>query len=248
MTEVEKYKEGLTQYLVEVCTGNGLLKGTLLSTPDIDTAWVRLAPSFYGDAVREFNHYPEFCLGCAGYLGMAIAFLWDADWARYAEVPYAFFQGESNEPAKYGEEPADNADIADAVKALSDRIRQSSPSCQVILEATWASTHDHYEGFGSMDNFDRLLEAGAAALGRYAGDLVSPIGKAFKEVRNGSSGINLYHTDDYHQGPYGAYLKACVNYLVLCKTRFGTHPADCGLDPAKTAVLRTAAEKVYFDD
>ncbi len=161
---------------------------------------------------------------------------------------YAFFQGESNEPAKYGEEPADNADIADAVKALSDRIRQSSPSCQVILEATWASTHDHYEGFGSMDNFDRLLEAGAAALGRYAGDLVSPIGKAFKEVRNGSSGINLYHTDDYHQGPYGAYLKACVNYLVLCKTRFGTHPADCGLDPAKTAVLRTAAEKVYFDD
>ena len=91
---MEKYKEDLTQYLVDVCTGNGLLKGTLLSTPDIDTAWVRLAPSFYGDAVREFNHYPEFCLGCAGYLGMAIAFLWDADWARYAEVPYAFFQGE----------------------------------------------------------------------------------------------------------------------------------------------------------
>ena len=70
------------------------MKGTLLITPDIDTAWVRLAPSFYGDAVREFNHYPEFCLGCAGYLGMAIAFLWDAVWARYAEVPYAFFLGE----------------------------------------------------------------------------------------------------------------------------------------------------------
>ncbi len=94
MTDVEKYKDDLTTHLLSVCTGNGLLKGTLLSTPDIDEAWVRLAPSFYGDAVREFNHYPEFCLGCAGYLGMAIAFLWDADWARYAEVPYAFFQRE----------------------------------------------------------------------------------------------------------------------------------------------------------
>ena len=93
LQSIEKYREDLTAHLLEVCTGNGLLKGTLLSTPDIDTAWVRLAPSFYGDAVREFNRYPEFCLGCAGYLGMAIAFLWDADWARYVEVPYAFFQG-----------------------------------------------------------------------------------------------------------------------------------------------------------
>ena len=78
------------------------------------------------------------------------------------------------------------------------------------------------------------------------GKQVSPIGTAFKDIRNGSSGINLYHTDDYHQGPYGAYLKACVNYLVLYKTRFSAHPADCGLDPAKTAVLRAAAEKAYF--
>ena len=35
----------------------------LLNTPDIDEAWVRYAPSFFGDAVREFNKYPEFCLG-----------------------------------------------------------------------------------------------------------------------------------------------------------------------------------------
>ena len=91
---IEKYRDDLTQHLVEVCTGNGLLKGTLLSSPDIDGAWLRLAPSFYGDAVREFNRYPEYCLGCAGYLGMAVACLWDRDWAKYMEVPYAFFQGE----------------------------------------------------------------------------------------------------------------------------------------------------------
>lgn len=159
---------------------------------------------------------------------------------------YAFIQGESYEEARYAENPSGNTSILTAVRALSDQIRAASPSCKVVLEATWASTHDNYEGFGNFENYANLLAAGTISLAEAAGDIVSPIGTAFKDVRNGSSGINLYHTDDYHQGPYGAYLKACVNYLVLYKTRFGAHPADCGLDPAKTAALRAAAEKAYF--
>ena len=94
LEEIEKYREDLTQYLLEVCTGNGSLKGELLGSPDIDSAWVRLLPSYYGDAVREFNAYPEYCLGCAGFLGMAVAYLWDKDWSKYSEVQYSFFQGE----------------------------------------------------------------------------------------------------------------------------------------------------------
>jgi len=91
---IEKYRDDLTQHLIEVCTGNGYLKGTLLNSPDIDDAWVRYAPSFFGDAVREFNKYPEYCLGCAGYLGMAVAFYWDKDWEKHREEPYTSFQGD----------------------------------------------------------------------------------------------------------------------------------------------------------
>ena len=90
----EKYREDLSAYLLASCTDAGLLKGTLLSSPDIDEALLRLAPSYYGDAVREFNKYPEFTLACAGYLGMAVAHLWDTDWARYIDVTYSYFQGE----------------------------------------------------------------------------------------------------------------------------------------------------------
>ena len=86
---IDKYREDLAAYLLSTCADAGLLKGKLLSSPDIDEAWLRYAPSFYGDAVRNFNSYPEFCLGCAGYLGMAVAFLWDKDC-----VPYSYFQGE----------------------------------------------------------------------------------------------------------------------------------------------------------
>ena len=83
----------MLQYLLGVCTSSGWLDGTLLETPDLDEAWLRYAPSFYGDAVRNFNAWPEFCLGCAGYLGMAVAALWDRDWERYKSVPYSYFLG-----------------------------------------------------------------------------------------------------------------------------------------------------------
>ena len=64
-TAEEKFREDLTAHLLEVATGNGYLNGILLNTPDLDEAWQRYAPSFYPDAVREFNGYPEFCLACA---------------------------------------------------------------------------------------------------------------------------------------------------------------------------------------
>ena len=39
MTTNEKYRDNLTAYLLEVATGSGYLKGTLLNTPDLDDAW-----------------------------------------------------------------------------------------------------------------------------------------------------------------------------------------------------------------
>lgn len=79
-----------------------------------------------------------------------------------------------------------------------------------------------------------------------AGTWLSPIGVAFRTVREGTSGINLYYTDNKHQSAYGAYLKACVNYLVLYGTAFGNAPADCGIEPSKAAYLRQVAEQVVL--
>lgn len=87
------YSDRLLAHLLSVCTSAGLLESKLLASPDIDDAWSRYAPSYYGDAVLDFNAYPEFCLACAGYLGMALARLWDEDWPKYRDVPYSFFHG-----------------------------------------------------------------------------------------------------------------------------------------------------------
>lgn len=93
MVEIDNYTENLTEFLLVVATGDGYLKGELLSSQDIDDAWMNYASAFYADAVHNFNDYPEFCLACAGYLGMAVAHLWDKDWLLYKDKPYSFFLG-----------------------------------------------------------------------------------------------------------------------------------------------------------
>ena len=52
ITAEQQYREDLTKCLLETATGDGFLKGTLLETPDLDEAWLRYAPFFYGDSVR----------------------------------------------------------------------------------------------------------------------------------------------------------------------------------------------------
>ena len=156
---------------------------------------------------------------------------------------YAFIQDQSQNPALYQSDPVTNASVSSWCSTLSDNIRRSSPSCTVILENTWSYSGSSYGGYVSYDNFDSLLADGTASMAKAAGDWISPIGQAFALCRSRYPEINLYHSDNKHQGAAGAYLKACVNYLVLFGGRFDSNAADCGLDPATAAKLRSVAEE-----
>ena len=157
---------------------------------------------------------------------------------------YAFIQDQSQNPATYGRDGT--ASIASNCTALADKIRAKSASCKVILEQTWTFSASSYGGFTDFATFENYNAKGAHAMAEAAGTWVSPIGVAFRIVREGSSGINLYHTDNKHQSVYGAYLKACVNYLVLYGEAFGSSPADCGIEASKAAYLRSVAEQVVL--
>ena len=146
--------------------------------------------------------------------------------------------------ATYGRDGT--ASIAANCTALADKIRAKSASCKVILEQTWTFSASSYGGFTDFATFENYNAKGARAMAKAAGTWISPIGEAFRIVREGSSGINLYHTDNKHQSVYGAYLKACVNYLVLYGEAFGSSPADCGIEASKAAYLRSVAEQVVL--
>ena len=93
MDRFEKYESDLVDRLVELCTVRGLMDGMLLSTPDITARWEPIALEYSGDAVREFNGYPEVVLAWTAYIGMAVACWWDKDWTRYKDQGYSSLVG-----------------------------------------------------------------------------------------------------------------------------------------------------------
>lgn len=83
---LNQYEETLHSNVLRSCTSKGYLDGKMLSTPDIDELWRELAPHYVADAVKEIADYPAVSLGWAMYLGMAVASMWDNDWAKFSKV------------------------------------------------------------------------------------------------------------------------------------------------------------------
>ena len=93
MENIQNYESRLIERLLELCSQRNLLDGMLLSTPDITVKWETLSAEYAGDAVREFNGYPEVVLAWSAYIGMAVACWWDKDWIRYKDQGYSSLVG-----------------------------------------------------------------------------------------------------------------------------------------------------------
>lgn len=89
----DNYEAGLLRDLLKLCTSLGKLEGDLLSSEDIDGKWKEFAPEYMVEAVKQINSYPEFTIGCAGYIGMAIAKWWDEDWGRHHSAGFGSLLG-----------------------------------------------------------------------------------------------------------------------------------------------------------
>ena len=91
---LDQYERRLQDSLVSLCTAYDMMGGALLENDDIESKFTEtLAQPYLTDAVREYRQYPEAAVAWAGYLGMAIAKFWDADWQTYQQVTYADLQG-----------------------------------------------------------------------------------------------------------------------------------------------------------
>lgn len=192
------------------------------------------------------------------------------------EGGYDFFlmQDQSTLEAKYADNPVGFEHVMKDARQLSDNIRAKSPSAIIILENTWAysrvmdrekgtSYYGPYIGFGSFEAFDSKLSEGCRLLQTVCPniDKVSPIGKAFAEYRAmypdfyPSEKIDTLNSlyrkgddsrSDHHQSPVGAYLKSCVNYLVIFGDFFDGEVDNCGIEPGKAALLRRIAEETVL--
>lgn len=162
----------------------------------------------------------------------------------YHRFDKVFLQDQSQTPAMYGADPRRCHYIADDAVELAERIRMYSPEAEIIMEETWSYGFDNAGGFGSMEEFDRLLKKGSAKMARRMKATMSPIGEAFRLCRETYPDINLYAADDKHQSAYGSYLKAAVNYLLLYGGDFSENTDCCSLNEDWCRKLREIATKV----
>ena len=156
----------------------------------------------------------------------------------------ALLQNQSQASSFYATDPVKYAYLMDDAKTLASEVRKYSPSCRLILERTWASPKENWRGFGSAEAFDEALQKGTEQLAPAMGADISPIGNAF--ILGRELGLPLYWTDDFHQNYLGAYLKACVNYLVLFGEPFTGEVSNWGQDPGQAKLCRMIAEKVVL--
>lgn len=89
----EKFEKSLTDSLLRLCTSHKALDGMLLESEDISARWDTLAPEYLADAAGQISDFPEAAAGWAGFLGMAVAHLWDKDWQAHKDDPYTCFRG-----------------------------------------------------------------------------------------------------------------------------------------------------------
>ena len=161
---------------------------------------------------------------------------------------FAFMQGSSyNSSAAFWAAgcPEDFPRLAD-IRNLSSNIRKASPSAKIVFENTWTYTKENYKGYGSYQTFFEHLYNGSIAIRDMSPEIdwISPIGVAFKKATE--EGFDLLYTDGHHQNRNGAYLKACVNYLMMFGEKFGNDPAVCSLDAATAKRLREIAEETVL--
>ena len=154
---------------------------------------------------------------------------------------WVILQDQSAQAARYGRD-ADKSTM-DFTKTIAKVIRYFAPDTRLLYEQTWAYSQSNYGGFGSFESFDENSTKGAAALADAINAEVSPIAQAFAIVRAERPDIEIYSTDDHHPAAYGAYLKACCNYLMMFGSPFKSDKADFALDPATCAYLRDVAQR-----
>ena len=209
---------------------------------------------YYGTAfmfkeiARTEGHQVDAYIGVKGSQSFSdhVRLFMSQEALKQGNFDYAFLQDSSPNQAEYAEKGTKT--LLDAANTLNSQTLSYSPLCQIVYERTWACTADNYRGYGSYDKLDYLLKTGTEKLVAdvdHKGVIVSPIGLGFRVARE--QGLKLIYSDNKHQNREGAYMKACINYLFVYKTRFTSSVSNCGLDAATAKSIRDIAERVVFE-
>ena len=138
-------------------------------------------------------------------------------------------------------------------QVLVDSIRSSSPCVEPLFYMTWgrkngdAGNCAFYPPLCTYYGMQGRLRESYMEMSVDNDCSVSPVGAAWKYVRDNYSTIELYSSDESHPSINGSYLAACVHYASM----YRESPVGASFISAVTAInaeiLQEAAELVVLD-
>jgi hypothetical protein len=160
---------------------------------------------------------------------------------------YVVLQAQSQEPSfPYGQV---NSQTLPYAVQLADSVHSIYDCSQAMFFMTWGRENGDPQ-WDSINTFDKMNERLRDAYLRFAESSdgsVSPVGIAWKYVRDNHPTIGLYTGDGSHPKPTGSYLAACTFYASV----FHESPVGStflgGLDAPTAAILQNAAAIAVLD-
>ncbi|MFO0494427.1 MAG: DUF4886 domain-containing protein, partial [Flavobacteriia bacterium] len=160
---------------------------------------------------------------------------------------FVVIQGQSQEPSF----PTDqvNAQSLPPAVALADSVYNNWYCSQAVYFMTWGRQNGdpQWDSISTFDGMNARLRNAYMRIADSANASVSPVGVAWKYVRDNHPTINLYSSDGSHPSMEGTYLAACTFYSSLFRKSAVGASYTGGLAPSIAAQLQAAARLVVLD-
>ena len=160
---------------------------------------------------------------------------------------YIILQGQSQEPS-FPFDQVNSQTLPYAVQ-LADSAKAIQPCSQVNYFMTWGRQNGdpQWDSINTFDKMNGRLRDAYLRIADSANAAVSPVGVAWKYVRDNYPVINLYQQDGSHPSLTGSYLAACVFYTSLFhKSSFGS-AYNPGIDHADALLIQQIASAIVLD-
>ncbi len=145
-------------------------------------------------------------------------------------------------------------DVYPYAKTLCDSIKSNYSCTEPIFFMTWgrengdASNCAVYPPVCTFDGMNQRLRESYTEMAINNSCTVSPVGVAWKTVRDNFPSIQLYTSDGSHPNIYGSYLAACVFYATIYqKSCIGSTFMPVGIGTGDAVTLQTVATNTVLD-
>ncbi len=137
--------------------------------------------------------------------------------------------------------------------SLNQYIHQYNPTAETMFFMTWGKENgdvnncDYYPILCTYNGNQKRLTETYIEMSRIYNTSVSPVGVAWKVLRDSLPGINLYAGDGSHPSIAGTYLSACVFYASIFQESCDGSYFPEGISPSDAQQIQYFADQVVFN-